>query len=136
MRYPRLLLADDHGEVRERIADMLKDNFDIVASVGNGQDALLATLTLNPDLLISDICMPLLDGIQLAYQLRISGCKTKIIFLTIHNDADYVQAAFSAGALGYVLKPNVGTDLMPAIQQALEGRQFTSELLAPSIYVT
>lgn len=129
MGYPRVLLADDHLEIRERIADMLKDNFDIVGSVGNGQEALLATLTLKPDLLISDICMPIIDGIQLACKLQKSGCDTKIIILTVHNDADFVEAAFSSGALGYVLKPNVGTDLIPAIQEALEKRQFTSELL-------
>lgn len=129
MGYPRVLLADDHSEIRDRIADMLKDNFDIVASVGNGQEALLATLTLKPDLLISDICMPIIDGIQLACKLRNFGCDTKIIILTVHNDADFVEAAFSSGALGYVLKLNVGTELIPAIQEALEGRQFTSELL-------
>ena len=124
MGYPRVLLADDHSEIRERIADMLKDNFDIVASVGNGQEALLATLTLKPDLLITDISMPILDGIQLASQLRDLGCSTKIIFLTVHNDTDYVEAAFSSGALGYVLKPNMETDLKPAIQEALEGRVY------------
>ena len=129
MGYPQVLLADDQAEIRERVANMLKDNFDIVASVGNGQEALLATLAIKPDLLISDICMPIIDGIQLACKLRNSGCDTKIIILTVHNDADFAEAAFSSGALGYVLKPNIETDLKPAIHKVLEGRQFTSELL-------
>ena len=125
----RVLLADDHSEIRERIADILEHRFDIVASVENGQKALSASLMLKPDILITDISMPILDGIQLASQLRELGYSTKIIFLTVHDDADYVEAAFSTGALGYVLKSNVATDLMPAIHEALKGRRFTSELM-------
>jgi DNA-binding NarL/FixJ family response regulator len=128
MPYLRVLVADDHAGFRERITEMLEGDFDIIASVGNGKEALLATLTLQPDLLITDISMPILDGVQLACKLRNSGCNTKIIFLTVHDDADYVEAVFATGALGYVLKANVGTDLLLAIQEVLEGRQFTSEL--------
>lgn len=128
MAYPRIILADDHAEIRKKIADMLMDNFDVVASVANGREAVLATLKFKPDLLITDISMPILDGIQVASQLRDLGYNTRIIFLTVHRDCDYVQAAFSVGAFGYVLKPKVSNDLITAIQAALEGRQFSSDL--------
>lgn len=123
----RVLLADDHAEIREIVADMLKADFDIVGSVANGREGLAAALRLKPDILIADISMPLLDGIQLASQLQTSGCRTKILFLTVHRDCDYVETAFSAGACGYVLKPRVATDLIAALRAALEGRKFTSD---------
>lgn len=127
MGYARVLLADDHPDIREAVAALLNPEFDIVGSVTNGRDGLAAVLSLKPDILITDISMPILDGIQLAFQLRDLGCTTKIIFLTVHSDRDYLEAAFSAGVVGYVLKSNIVTDLLSAIQAALEGRQFTSD---------
>ena len=122
----RVVLADDLPEMLEKVTQLLKDDFDVVGSAQNGQEAMEAAKTFNPDLLVLDISMPILNGIQVASRLRGSGCKAKVIFLTVHEDRDYVEAAFSAGALGYVLKSRVATDLIPAVQEALQGHKFTS----------
>ena len=127
MRSPRILLADDNSEMRERVGELLRSDFLIVGVARNGQQALESALRLTPDILILDISMSILNGIQVAKQLRESGCSTKVIFLTVHEDHDYAEAAFSLGALGYVLKPRIGSDLIPAIQGALGGHRFISQ---------
>jgi DNA-binding NarL/FixJ family response regulator len=126
MGCPRVLLADDLPEMLQKVTQLLQDDFDVVGSAQNGQEAIEAAKPLNPDLLVLDISMPILDGIQAASRLRGLGCKAKVIFLTVHEDRDYVEAAFSVGALGYVLKSRVATDLIPAVQEALLGHKFTS----------
>jgi len=130
---PRVLLADDLPEVHEKLIQLLRHDFEIVGSAYDGEQAMEAAKTLNPDLLILDISMPLLNGIQVASRLRETNCKAKVIFLTVHEDQDYVEAAFSLGALGYVLKPRFTTDLIPAIEEVLQGRKFTSEFPARSV---
>jgi DNA-binding NarL/FixJ family response regulator len=126
MACPRVLLADDLQEMRERVTELLRPDFDIVAITQNGQQAVEAASTLEPDLLILDISMPILNGIQVASRLRDLGCRARIIFLTVHDDRDYIEAAFSAGALGYVFKSHVATDLVPAVHNALQGHEFIS----------
>jgi len=124
----RVLLADDHPEVLEKVAELLRADFDIVGFAYNGAQAIEAATTLNPDVLILDISMPLLNGIQVASRLRETGCKAKVIFFTRSTKMrNYVEAAFSFGALGYVLKSRLVTDLIPAIEQALQGGRFTSQ---------
>ncbi len=125
----RVLLADDHEAILEQVRLQLGEDFDIVGSVGNGRDAVDAVLRLQPDVLVTDISMPVLDGLQAARRLRSSNCGTKIVFLTIHTDPDFVAAALSTGAFGYVTKPRLSTDLIPAIQQALEGHVFVSRVV-------
>jgi DNA-binding NarL/FixJ family response regulator len=110
----------------EKISRLLRDDFEIVGRAQNGKAALEAAEELDPDLVILDISMPLLNGIQVASKLRERGCKAKVIFVTVHQDRDYVEAAFSVGARGYVLKSRVATDLIPAVQEALQGNLFTS----------
>ena len=83
---------------------------------------------LNPDLLVLDISMPILNGIQVATRLRELGSKAKVVFVTVHEDQDYIQAAFSAGASGYVFKSRMASDLIPAVQGAMQGQKFTSPL--------
>ncbi len=122
----RVLLADDHEAILEQVRLELGQDFDIVGAVGNGRDAVDAALRLNPDVLVTDISMPILDGLQAARRLRASNCATKIVFLTIHADPDFVAAALSTGAYGYVTKPRLSTDLIPAIREALEGHVFVS----------
>ena len=131
MGCPRVLLADDLPEVLQRVAQLLKDDFEVVGFAQNGREAIEAAKALDPDLLVLDISMPILNGIQVASRLRGSGCRAKVIFLIVHEDRDYVEGAFSVGALGYVLKSRVATDLIPAAQEALRGHTFTS-LLQPS----
>lgn len=126
MGCPRVFLADDLRDIRERVKELLKKDFDIVGSAHNGQEAIQAATVLNPELLVLDISMPGLDGIQVASRLRESGCKSKVVFLTMHEDRDYVEAAFSVGALGYVVKSRIASDLIPALQSALRGQKFTS----------
>lgn len=121
-----MLLADDLPEMLEAAAQLLRDDLDIVTRAQNGQEALDAAARLNPDLLVLGISMPLLSGIQVASRLRELGCNAKVIFLTVHEDPDYVEAAWSVGALGYVLKSRITSDLRAAVQEVLSGRRFIS----------
>jgi DNA-binding NarL/FixJ family response regulator len=126
MGCPRVLLADDLPEIRERITELLRGHFDIVATAQNGQQAIEAAATFDPDVVVLDISMPILSGIQVASRLRDFGCKARIVFVTVHEDPDYIEAAFSVGATGYVFKSRLATDLVPAVQGALQGDRFVS----------
>jgi DNA-binding NarL/FixJ family response regulator len=124
----RVVLADNHLAVLARVHRKLVGEFDILGTATNGQQAVDAVASLDPDVLIMDISMPLLDGLQAASLIRSSGSKTKVIFLTVHEDTDFIAAAFVSGALGYVTKPRLSTDLVRAIHEALSGRTFVSPL--------
>jgi|SRR6516162_10459653 DNA-binding NarL/FixJ family response regulator len=126
MERVRVLLADDHVTILTRVRSVLGEEFDIVGTVSNGRDALKEVQRLDPDVLVIDISMPVLDGLQAAAQLRSCHPRTKIVFLTVHEDQDFVDAAFSAGASGYVVKSQVASDLVPAIREALDGRTYVS----------
>jgi DNA-binding NarL/FixJ family response regulator len=129
MGCPRILLADDNPKMRERVAELLCRDFEVVAFVGDGQQAVDSTLKLEPDILVLDISLPILNGIQVASHLQNSGCATKVIFLTEYADRDYVEAALSLGVLGYILKSRMARDLIPAIQVALHGQKYMSDLI-------
>lgn len=122
-----MLLADDHDTILARVRVILGDGFDIVGAVSNGRDAVREVQRLDPDVLVIDISMPVIDGLQAVAQLRRTNPRTKFIFLTVHEDPDFVAAAFSAGASAYVTKSHVSTDLIPAIHEALEGRRYVSQ---------
>ncbi len=122
----RVVLADDHQALLARVRRLLAEEYEVVGVVANGSQAVEAVLTLNPDVLVIDISMPVLDGLQAARQLQKAHCRTKVVFLTIHEDHDFVAAAFSAGAVGYVTKTCLSTDLVPAILGAMQGRTFVS----------
>ena len=126
MASPRVLLADDMPEMVKSLTQLLRRDFDVVGYAENGEEAIEAMAHLNPDLLVLDISMPVLNGIQVASLLRESGSSVKLVFLTIHEDPDYIEAAFSVGASGYVFKSRVATDLIPAVEGVLRGRKFTS----------
>jgi|tagenome__1003787_1003787.scaffolds.fasta_scaffold20966965_5 DNA-binding NarL/FixJ family response regulator len=126
MGCPRVLLADDLPQIRERLTELLRCDFDIVATAQNGQQAVEAASTLDPDVIVLDISMPILNGIQVASHLHELGCRTKIVFTTVHEDPDYVEAAFSVGATAYVFKSCLATDLVPAVHRALQGYKFIS----------
>jgi len=123
----RIVLADDHQEMMTIVRSMLGDRFEIVAAVEDGRRALGAVLALDPDVLITDISMPEMDGLQLAAQLKKSHCRTKIIVLTMHQDAYIISAAFSLGISGYVTKTLMSSDLVFAIEDALKGNTFISD---------
>jgi DNA-binding NarL/FixJ family response regulator len=123
----RVVLADDHQAVLERVRRALAAEFDVVAVVEDGNQAVDAILALDPDVLVMDISMPVMDGLQAARRLQASKCRAKILFLTIHEDQDFVAAALNAGASGYVTKSRLASDLIPAIRTALQGRTFVSQ---------
>ncbi len=122
----RVVLADDHREVIAKVRGILGDDFEVVEEVVNGVEAVSAVLALDPDILVTDISMPLLNGLQAARSIQKSNSHVKIIFLTIHEDRDFIAAAFSAGATGYVSKRRLSTDLVFAMQEALKGHTFVS----------
>ena len=123
---PRVILADDQEEMLRTASVILRDEFDIVGTAENGKRAVDLTSRLSPDVLVMDISMPVLNGIEAACRLKELGSRAKVIFLTINGDAEFVDAALSAGALGYVLKPSLATDLVPAIWAVIEGDTFIS----------
>ena len=124
-----ILLADDHPSFPKLVESLLKPAFDVLAIVSNGESILEAYTRLKPDIIVTDISMPVLSGFEAAVRLRKSGCTAKVIFLTVHADPDFIRAALSTGALGYVVKPRVATDLLAAIKEVLEGRVFISPYL-------
>lgn len=126
---PRLLVADDHTLLIEGFRLMLEPEFDLVGSVEDGHALLVAAEKLKPDVVLMDISMPLLNGIDAARQLKKAQPSCKIIFVTMHSDADYVTAAFRAGAAGYVLKRAAASELLTAIRQVLQGRHYVTPLV-------
>jgi DNA-binding NarL/FixJ family response regulator len=122
----RVVLADDHLVMIAIVRQTLGKEFEVVAAVEDGKQAVDAVLTLNPDVLVIDISMPVLNGLQAAKRLQTADCRAKIIFLTVYDGRDFLDAAFSAGASGYVNKGRLSTDLIPAIHEAMLGRTFIS----------
>jgi DNA-binding NarL/FixJ family response regulator len=122
----RVVLADDLAPVLIEVAALLKESFDVVGLASDGRTALETTLRLKPDLVVLDISMPGLSGIEVARLLKRSGIGTKIVFLTVHEDRTILEACHAAGGLGYVIKVLMETDLIPAMKEALAGRNFTS----------
>lgn len=126
MKKVRILLADDHPHFPELVESLLDPTFEVVGKVRDGRALLDAALRLKPDIIVSDISMPELNGIEAANELRKSGCNSKLIFLTVHSDPDFIRAGLATGAFGYVAKPRVMVDLLPAIHEALAGHLFIS----------
>ncbi len=123
---PRVLLADDHPAMLALTADALAAECLVVGSVGDGRELLAEAERLHPDVIVLDITMPQLDGIEAARQLLSSHQSARLVFLTVHEDADYARAALDAGGLGYVVKTRLASDLLPAIRAALADQTFVS----------
>jgi DNA-binding NarL/FixJ family response regulator len=123
----RVLLVDDLTAVLSAVANLLQNSFEIVGMVSDGAAALNTALALRPDLVVLDISMPGMSGIEVARELRRRGCSSKIVFLTVHADADIRATCFAAGGLGYVVKVLMESDLIPAMNEALAGREFISD---------
>lgn len=126
---PRLLIADDHTLLLEGIRLMLEPEFELVGSVEDGQSLLVAAKTLKPDIILLDISMPALNGLDAARRIRQFLPSAKLIFLTMHADSDYVTAAFQAGAMGYLLKRAAATELKTAVREVLKGHHYISPLV-------
>src|SRR5678815_6198680 len=112
---PRVLLADDHRQVLESVSSFLSTDFDVVATASDGREAVDLALRLQPDIAVIDMAMPELDGFQTVAELRRNGSLTKAVFLTMHGGDEFIRAAIDAGALGYVLKSRIYSDLFSAI---------------------
>jgi DNA-binding NarL/FixJ family response regulator len=122
----RILLADDHNEIRKIIVHLLEGQFEILDAVADGRSFLEAASKLKPDVCLLDIFMPIMNGIQAASQLKERGSTAKVIFLTVHEDQDFIQAALRIGASGYVFKRRIRSDLSLAVCEALADRVFVS----------
>jgi DNA-binding NarL/FixJ family response regulator len=129
-KVPRVLLADDRQEVLDTVSSMLKDECEIVGLAGDGEQVLQLAQTKSPDVLVLDIFMPGLSGFDVAARLRESDSLVKILFLTVHEDPEFVSAAISLGVLGYVLKAHLITELMPAIHSILNDHLYVSPTLS------
>ena len=121
-----VLLADDHGDFLATAVRHLEPHFEVLRAVTDGQALLDEAARLEPDIVVLDISMPLLNGIEAARRLKAAGSPARIVFLTMHADPDYVRAALATGALGYVVKSRLASDLLPSIREALAGRSFVS----------
>ena len=129
---PRIVLADDQQEILQAVSSVLEDQCEIVWLARDGEQAIQLAQAKLPDLLVMDIFMPVLNGMEAAELLKESGSFVKILFLTVQDDPDFVSAAISTGAYGYVAKAHIISDLMPAIRDALQGRVFVSPTLRSS----
>ncbi len=126
MTRSRVLVADDLTLMLDAVTALLKESFDVVGKVSNGRAALKAILTLEPDLVVMDVSMPGMSGIEVARELGARIGKLRIVFLTGHRDLAILAACFEVGGLAFVLKDSMDTDLIPALNEALAGRTFVS----------
>jgi DNA-binding NarL/FixJ family response regulator len=126
-----VLLADDNSAILDHVRRMLEKDkhYQVVGAVMDGTAAINECSQLKPDVIILDISMQGLSGIDVARQLRDAGCSSKIIFLTVHEDSDYLNAAMSAGGSAYVVKPRINIDLISAIKAVLSNKIFVSATL-------
>ena len=133
MKKTTVLLADDHRIVLEGLKGLLADEFEVVGTVEDGRALLEQVKQLHPDVIVVDVAMPLLNGIDAVKQIKKSGLDTKVVFLTMHHDAMYAKEAFEAGALGFVLKHSAPSELTRAIQEALKGNTYISPDIAQEV---
>lgn len=130
MKRAKILLADDHRIVAEGLRGLLEPEFDLVGIVEDGRAMLEAVDQLKPDVLVADVSMPLLNGIDAVRQLKKKNKHIAVVFLTMHMDVTYAVSAFEAGASGYVLKHSAPSELITAINSALKGQTYITPMLA------
>ena len=128
-RMPKLLIAEDHPRMRQKVVRTLEADHLVVAVVGDGLEMLDAESRTLPDIVILDISMPTMNGIEAATRLKKRPSNARIIFLTVHQEPEFVEAALAAGADGYVIKSRLAIDLRLAIKEVLAGRRFVSPCL-------
>jgi DNA-binding NarL/FixJ family response regulator len=128
MSRPRVLLADDHRLLRDAFARLLESDCDVVGAVADGRALLTAAPELRPDIVLLDIAMPLLNGLDAARQLKREMPNVKVIFLTMNEDPDLVAEAFRAGGSAYLLKNSAATELLQAIHEVFRGRSYVTPL--------
>ena len=131
MQVPTIVLAEDNPEMQEKLRTLLVAHFEVVASASDGQQAIDFALRHRPDILVTDISMPIVNGLQAASRLLDLGCLAKVIFVSAHDDNDFREAAKSLGAFGYILKCRIDTELIPAIKGAVQGQRAPLHSVAP-----
>ena len=129
MKRPRVLLADDHRLLREAFEQLLEPGCDVVGAVADGRALLASAQELRPDIVVLDIAMPLLNGLDAARQLKGLMPEVKLIFLTVSEDPECAAEAFRAGASGYLLKNSAASELFQAIQEVSQGRSYVTPLV-------
>ena len=125
---PRILLADDHAEFLEAEIGLLRPHFELVGTASDGFSLVSEAQRLNPDVVVVDITMPGMNGIEAVHKLKESGSKVKVVFLTINNGEEFVNACLGEGARGFVWKTRMKTHLIPAINAVLEDLAYISPL--------
>ena len=128
VKRPRVVLADDNEPIRENVNRLLTSDFEVVAKVSDGQAAIDAVVALQPDAIILDISMPPSNGFEIAKQISMLTHPPRIVFLSVHEGAEFLAAARKAGASGYVFKRNASTDLIRVLNETLSGRTTFPEL--------
>jgi len=131
---PRVLLADDHRMVTEGLKSLLADEFELAGIVEDGVALVKAARESRPDVIVADISMPLLNGLEALAQLKRHDPQVRVVFLTMHRDAAYARRALEAGALGFVLKHSASAELVLALRAALQGRTYVEPGIAAEVF--
>jgi DNA-binding NarL/FixJ family response regulator len=130
MSKPRVLIADDHRILAEGLRGLLEPEFEVVGVVADGRELVAAAKKHRPDVIVADVTMPSLNGIEAAVRLRDVGVEAKVVFLTMHRDVAYARQAMEAGAAGFVLKHSAATELVTAVREALRGQTYVTPMIA------
>ncbi len=130
---PRVLLADDHQIVAQGLSSILEPEYELVGIAKDGRELVSAFQKLRPDVVVTDISMPSLNGLEAARQIRKIDDRARIIFLTMHLDADFATAAFQLGASGYLLKHSAAEELETALSEVLRGRVYITPRIAGTV---
>jgi len=129
----RVLVVDDNMQMRHKVVQLLKPDFEVVGTAADGKSALDLVMVLKPEIVVLDISMPILSGIEVASEMKQNESEAKIVFLTVHEDPDFVKAALNVGASGYVIKSQMAMDLLSAMRAASEGHAFVSPSCALTV---
>ncbi len=130
MSKPRILIADDHQILADGLRALLEPEFEVVGVVADGRELVATAQQLRPDAIVADVTMPSLNGIEATAQLRALGVEAKVVVLTMHRDVVYARRAMEAGAVGFVLKHSVASELVTAVREALRGRTYITPMIA------
>jgi len=130
---PRILLADDHAVVLEGLRRVLEPECEVVGTATDGRALVETALHLKPDVVVADISMPLLNGIDAVRQLKKSARDVRVVFLTMHADVSYAAKALEAGGSGFVLKTSAAEELLTAIREAMKGRKYVTPALSTQV---
>ena len=136
MSQPRVLIADDHRIVAQGLQGLLAEEFDVVGIVEDGRALVEAARATRPDVIVADINMPELNGIEALVQLRRDDAHARVVLLTMHRDLVFARRALEAGALGYVLKHSAASELVLAVRAALQGRTFIAPAIAGEVLLS